>query len=136
MLAALTCLVGSISIQAADNPPADQSGELWEVTTQMSMEGMPMALPAHTTKVCTQKEWKEPPPMDERQKCQTTEFKWEGPKATWKVKCAGPPPTEGTGEITRTSADAYTGLIQLKSEEVTMKVKLDGRKVGACELKK
>src|SRR5262245_1334381 len=124
LLASLLGAAGSTSLRA-DDKPAAKDGELWEVTTQMSMEGMPMALPAHTTKVCAAKEWKEPPAMDDRQKCVSSDFKWEGSKATWKVKCAGPPAMEGTGEITRSEA-AYNGLIQLKSDETTMKIKLDG----------
>jgi len=131
-------LLSSVPIHASDTPPGPgdkATGDLWEVTSQMSMEGMPMAMPAQTHKVCAPKEWKEPPPgMDERQKCQVSDFKSEGPKVSWKARCAGPPEMTGVGEITRSSADAYTGLIKFAVSEGSMKVTLTGRRVGPCEL--
>jgi len=130
-------LLGSIPLRAADTPPAGgakETGDLWESTTQMSMEAMPMALPAQTRKICAPKEWKEPPAgMDERQKCQNSEFKAVGPKTTWKVICAGPPAMTGEGEITRNGADAYTGQIKFASEEGAMTIKLSGKRVGPCD---
>ncbi len=133
-------LVSSFLVQADDKPPATeakQTGDLWEVTSQMSMEGMPMALPTQTHKVCAPKEWKEPPAaMDERQKCQMSDFKSAGSTVNWKVRCAGPPAMAGEGEITRDGADAYTGLIKFTSPDGSMKVKLGGRRLGDCDLAK
>lgn len=128
--------LGSIPVQAAEQPAADakESGDLWEVTSQMSMEGMPTALPAQTHKVCAPKEWKEAPGgMDERQKCRTSDFKMTGPKATWKITCAGPPAMNGDGEITRNGSDAYSGAIKFTSSDGSMTVKLTGRRVGTCD---
>ena len=131
-------LLSSIPVPAADTPPAaatKETGDLWEVTSQMSMEGVPMALPAQKLKVCAPKEWKEPPGgMDERQKCKNSDFKVEGPKATWKTTCAGPPAMTGEGEITRDGADAYTGAIKFSSEEGSMTIKLSGKRLGPCEI--
>jgi len=129
--------LSSIPVRAADTPPAGgakETGDLWEATSQMSMEGMPMALPAQTLKVCAPKEWKEPPAaMDERQKCQNSDFKATGPKATWRVRCAGPPAMTGDGEITRNGADAYAGQIKFTSQDGAMTIKLTGKRVGACD---
>jgi len=114
---------------------AKDPGEKWEVTSQMSMEGMPMAMPARTSTVCAPKEWKEPPAgSDEGQKCQTSDFKVVGTKATWKVTCAGPPAMTGEGEITRESADAYSGTIKFTSEGSSITIKLRGKRLGTCEL--
>lgn len=133
-------LVSSIPVRAADTPPGNASketGDLWEVTSRMSMEGMPMEVPAQKAKFCAAKEWKEPPAQaDEQQKCQNSDFRLEGQKATWKVRCAGPPPMTGDGEITRNGADAYTGAIRFASEMGTMTMKLDGKRLGACDLPK
>jgi len=135
-IATLVLLI-SLPVLAADTPPTTapkETGDLWESTSQMSMEGMPMALPAQTRKICTSKEWKEPPAAtDERQKCQNSEFKAVGPKATWKVICAGPPAMTGEGEITRNGADAYTGQIKFASEEGAMTIKLSGKRLGPCD---
>jgi len=121
-------------VAAADTAPASAPGDIWEVTSQMSMEGMPMALPANKVKVCAPKEWKEPPGgADEAHKCTNSDFKVEGAKATWKVTCAGPPAMSGDGEITRASADAWSGAIKFTSSRGAMTVKLGGLRLGGCE---
>lgn len=110
-------------------------GDLWEVTSQMSMEGVPMAFPANKVKVCAAKEWKEPPgSADERRKCTNSDFKMDASgKATWKVTCAGPPAMSGEGELTREGADAWSGAIRFASSEGAMTVKLGGVRLGDCE---
>jgi uncharacterized protein DUF3617 len=124
-----------LALAAEPAAPAKETGDLWEVTTQMSMEGMPMSLPANTTKVCAPKEWKEPPGgADERHKCRNSDFKKEGAKATWKVVCAGPPEMTGDGEITRSGDDAYAGSIKFHSSEGNMNLKLNGKRLGTCEV--
>jgi hypothetical protein len=75
-----------MAVLTAETEPAAkarETGDLWEVTFKMSMEGMPMEMPAHRMKVCTTREWKKPPaPENEQQKCQYSDFKVVGPKAT------------------------------------------------------
>jgi hypothetical protein len=137
--AALIPLVALISIPvlAADTAPAPakEIGDSWEVTSQMAMDGMPMSLPAHTMKVCTAKEWKEPPVVaDERRKCRNTDFKKDGAKITWKTVCESPDMT-GEGEITR-SGDTYTGSLKFTSAQGSMTTKLSGKRLGDCEIKK
>ena len=130
-------MLSSLPILAAAQPCRGQGepGDLWEVTSQMSMEGMPMSMPARTIKVCSPKEWKEPPgPADEQMKCKTSDFKKDGAKVTWKGVCAGPPEMTGNGEITRNGADSYTGTIKFTSSQGTMTLKLNGRRLSACEL--
>ena len=130
-------LLSSIPVLAAGAEPpaaASGSGDLWEVTSQMSMEGMPMALPAQKVKVCSAKVWTEAPgATDERRKCESSDFRMDGPKATWKVTCAGPPAMTGEGEITRDGDDAHSGAIKFTSSEGAMTIKLNGRRVGACD---
>ncbi len=104
-------------------------GDLWATTSQMSMEGMPMAMPAKTTNVCSAKEWKEPP--GGQKNCKNTNMKVVGNKVTWEVECTGPTMT-GLGEINR-DGDAYTGSIKFKVEQGNMTVKLTGRKIGGCD---
>jgi hypothetical protein len=121
--------------RAAEAPAAGGTGDLWSVTTQMSMEGMPMALPSNTMKVCASKDWTEPPGgADERRKCTNSDFKVEGPKATWKTTCAGPPAMSGEGEIVRDGADAYNGTIKFTSADGNMTVKISGRRLGGCDV--
>ena len=105
-------------------------GDLWETTSQMSMEGMPMAMPAQTVKVCSAKDWKQPP--GGQKNCTNTNMKIVGNKVTWEVKCTGPAMT-GTGEINRDGANAYTGSIKFMSDQGNMTVRLSGRKLGDCD---
>lgn len=136
LAAAAFLLLVSISFLAADPQPAaaaDQPGDLWEVTSKMSMEGMPMELPATKLKVCSAKVWTEPPGMDQRQKCTTSDFTTTEVGVTWKMTCEGPPAMTGEGEITRQGADAYTGAIKFASADGNMTIKLNGRRVGGCD---
>lgn len=110
-------------------------GDLWSMTSQMSVEGMPMALPSNTVKVCTAREWTEPPGgADERRKCTNSDFRTDGPKVTWKVTCAGPPAMTGDGEIVRDGDSAYAGSIKFTSSEGAMTLKLTGKKLGECKV--
>ncbi len=133
ILIAMLVLTGPAGIPAAVSPPpaeAGKTGDLWDVTSRMSMEGMEM--PGRTMKVCAAKEWKEPPaPADEQQKCRYSDFRVVGSRATWKVRCSNPAMT-GEGDITR-NGDSYTGVISFTTEHGIMKMKIDGKRVGDCD---
>ena len=133
-LIAMLVLRSPAAAPAAASPsaaPAGKTGDLWEVTTRMSMEGMEM--PGQTQKVCAAKEWKEPPaPANEQQKCSYSDFKVVGSRATWKVRCTSPEMT-GEGDITRKGSDSYTGTIKFTTEHGAMTLKLDGKRVGDCD---
>ena len=128
---------GLAAVAVAANAPAappKETGDQWEVTSQVSMEGLPMALPANTSKICAPREWKEPPvAANEHQKCTNSDFKREGAKVTWKTVCTGEMAMTGEGEITR-QGDSYTGSIKFTSADGTMTTKLSGKKLGACEV--
>ena len=118
---------------AEEPAPAKQKGDSWEVTSQMSMEGMPMALPAHTMKVCAQKD--QPPVQgDEKHKCTNSDFRKDGQKVTWKTVCEGG--MTGAGEITYSDADHYAGQIKFSSSQGNMTAKLSGKRLGDCDLPK
>lgn len=108
------------------------TGDMWEVTSQMTMEGMPpgMGMPAQTRRVCSTKEWTKPPVAQDDRSCQTTDFKGSATKVNWKMKCDG---MTGEGEINRTSPDAYTGWMKMTMSEGTMTMNLSGRRVGDCD---
>jgi hypothetical protein len=118
----------TMSLLAAE--PAGETGDLWEVTTKMSIEGMPMEMPARTSRNCSARVWTAPPSGGPGQ-CSDTEFRQDGNKVTWKTSCSGPPASTGIGEITR-DGDSYTGLIRFTSAEGNMTIRLNGRRVGAC----
>lgn len=54
-------LLASSPLLNADQSATTTVGDLWEVTSQMSMEGMDMQMPAQTSQVCAPKTWTQPP---------------------------------------------------------------------------
>jgi hypothetical protein len=134
VLAATLLLAASTLAARAEAPPASAPGDLWEVTSQMSMEGMPMKFPANKVKVCAAKEWKEPPgAADERRRCTSSDFAMDASgKATWKTTCAGPPPMSGEGELTRQGPDAWSGTIKFATEGGVMTLTLGGKRLSGC----
>jgi hypothetical protein len=112
---------------------ADPPGDLWQTTSQMAMEGMPMAMPANTLKLCTAREWTRPPPPPPGQTCTQSNFQRSGNKVSWDQTCTGQMETTGHGEITFDSADSYTGSIKTTAEGMTMTIRLSGKKLGTCD---
>lgn len=123
-------LLGLLPVLAAETPA---KGDLWEVTSKMSMEGLSMQMPAQTGKYCAAKVWTSPPAGDNpRQKCKRSEYTATNDKITWIESCESPAMT-GKGEITRQGNDAYTGSISYASAQGNMTIKLSGRKIGDCD---
>ena len=126
-------LLGLLPSLLVADPPA--AGDLWQVTSKMSMEGLPMELPAQTMQLCTARVWTRPPAGDNpQQNCKRTDYVVtdNGNKITWTESCTSPAMT-GKGEITRQGNDAYTGFIKYVSEEGNMTIKLSGHKTGSCD---
>jgi hypothetical protein len=128
LIAATSALLLIIVPVRADDP----AGVLWEMTSQMAMEGMPMAMPAHTVKVCTARQWTRPPPGG-NQSCVNTNYRRVGNKATWTMQCSGEMSMTGTGEMTFDGTDSYTGVINATMEGTDVKIHLSGRKIGTCD---
>jgi Protein of unknown function (DUF3617) len=128
LLAASSVFLLTLTFARADDPP----GVLWETTSQMVMEGMPMAMPPQTVKVCTAKEWRKPPPGGDPT-CVHSNFQRDGNKATWSMQCSGEMPMQGTGEITFDGSDSYTGVIKATAQGMAMTIKLSGKKLGTCD---
>ena len=92
-----------------------------------------MQMPATTQKVCSAKEWKEPPGASDKQRnCTSSNMKTVDNKITWDIACTGPTMT-GTGEIIRAGTDSYSGSMKLTAPQGTMTIKLTGKKLGECD---
>jgi hypothetical protein len=132
LLAVSLCLVFALFVSGprADEPAA--TGELWEVISQMSMEGMPMAMPAQKMKVCAAQNWTQPPGgNNEERGCTSSDMVRDGDKVTWTSVCADG--MSGTGEITFDGDDAYAGEIHYASDEGNIVIKLTGHRIGDCD---
>ena len=125
------CLVSLLALSTMP-AHADANGDLWEVTSQMTMEGMPagMGMSAQTRRECTAHEWTKPPVSQDDRGCKPSEFVSTPTKTTWNITC---PDVTGSAEITRTSPDAYTGWMKMTMAQGTMTLNLTGRRVGDCD---
>jgi uncharacterized protein DUF3617 len=112
----------------------------WEVKMEMEMAGMPMQMPPMTSTQCiTPDEAKDPnksvPQMGRGgrgpQNCTVSDYKTEGNKVTWTMKCEGQQPMTGTGEFLY-AADAYTGTIKMQTGRGDMTMKYTGKRTGDC----
>ena len=128
LAAAASLILLALAPARADDPP----GVLWEMTSQMEMVGMPMAMPPNKLKICTAREWTRPPPGGD-QTCVNTNFQRTGNKASWDMQCSGEMPMSGHGEITFEGEDSYSGTIDATAEGMTMKINLSGTKIGTCD---
>ena len=128
LAAAAALVLLALSPARSDDPP----GVLWQMTSQMEMVGMPMALPPNTVKVCTARVWNKPPPGGDNT-CVNSNFQRVGNKATWDMQCSGEMPMTGTGEMTFEGTDAYSGVITATADGMSMKINLSGKKIGTCD---
>jgi hypothetical protein len=89
-------------------------GEYWEMTFKMEMAGMPMAMPARTTKICIAKgSERDPRKAAPNKECEFSDVKIVGNKSSWTMRCNhdGEIMT-GVGEFTGT-ADKSDGTMHL-----------------------
>jgi Protein of unknown function (DUF3617) len=124
--ASLLALLAFSTLPVLGDPAAD--GDSWEVTSKMSMEGVPMDMPAQTSRVCTRRD--EAPTENRDPSCRNSEMTRVGSKITWRIECAN---SKGRGELVYSSPDAYTGSLRFESPEGVMILTLSGKRVGSCQ---
>ena len=121
--ACLALLVGAASAAGSD--------DLWEVTTQMNIPGMPSGMGGQTRQVCTEKGDAKTAMAREDSKCKVTDFKETGTRIQMTVQCP-----DGTGTIDNTYNAArteYKGTMKMTSKQGEMTMAMQGRKVGTCD---
>ncbi|MFO1466546.1 MAG: DUF3617 family protein [Steroidobacteraceae bacterium] len=119
--------------QAVADEATAKKGDLWQTSSQMSMDAMPMAVPAQTMQVCAAKNGTEPPAAHSSQhNCKNSDYQRVGNKVTWAVQCTGPDMT-GTGEIVYDTPSSYSGALHFKSADGNVTIKLTGKKIGECD---
>jgi hypothetical protein len=139
--AVMTTAVVALSLAVfAQGPRRDGR---WEVKMEMEMAGMPPGMPPFTTTQCiTPEEAKDPeksmPQMGRGGRgrggdpnCKMTDYKMDGNKATWSMKCEGDQPMTGKGEFVY-EADAYNGTITMETGRGAMKMKYSAKRLGDC----
>lgn len=135
---AIAFLLMAVPIPPADaqHDEAPTAGVAWEVTSQLTMEGMPLSPPAQTQKVCAPVTWTKPPGTDNDERgCVNSNFERLDNTVTWTSSCTGPPEMAGLGEIVfeDETAQAYNGRIEYASDDGHVVIILGGRVVGTCD---
>ena len=114
---------------------------LWEITTKMEIEGMPMKMPPrkHTQCLTNKNMLKTMVPKEQAQEeeCKITDQKISGNTVTWTMKCKGEDAMEVTGKTTY-HGDTFEGTITMipnNPEEGKMKMinHISGRRIGECK---
>lgn len=127
--AAVLCVLGFV---AAPAQAQQKDGDLWEVTSEMSMPGMPagMQMPGGGPRdVCVKRNDPSPPVAAER--CEMYDRRQSGSTYSWKMRCEGN--TTGSGDITYEGRDRYRGTMTMNHEGQAMTMKLAGRRLGDCD---
>ena len=130
-LAALAaCALLPFAALAADD------GELWEVTTQMNIPGMPAGMAGMggaPQRVCNGKDPKEDAMRrPDMQKCKVVDMKQTATRMTLTMSCP-----EGQAVIDQTYNAArteYKGTMTMKTRDGDMVMNMSGRKVGTCDV--
>lgn len=126
-------LPSPVSGPRADDTPA-AAGDLWEIVSQMSMEGFPMSMPAQKLHVCAAKNSTEPPGANNEERgCTGSDYvhNEEENSVTWTSVC--PDGMSGQGEITFDGDDAYSGEIHYSSDDGNIIIHLSGHRIGDCD---
>lgn len=116
----------------------------WEVKMEMDVPGMPAGMPPMSTTQCiTPEEARDPQkamPQGGRggrgmnEACKVSDYKVEGNKVSWSMKCDPPQAMTGTGEFTY-SGDTYTGVMKMDRDGQVMTMKYTGKRLGDCDRK-
>ncbi|HJW94388.1 MAG TPA: DUF3617 family protein [Thermoanaerobaculia bacterium] len=106
----------------------------WQIT--MEMEGTPVKMPPMTFTHCVTKEDTENPENAvpkgrQNANCKVSDFKVDGNKVSWSVKCEGKQPVDGHGELTF-DGDSYSGWSKMKMGENEITTKMSGKRLGDC----
>lgn len=112
---------------------AQGSGELWEISTQMNIPGMPAGMGGQTQRVCQGDDPERRAASDKDQKeCKVTDKKQTATRTTITMVCR-----QGTMTVDQQYNAARTefkGSIRMNSKDGDFVMNTTGRKVGACNV--
>ena len=125
----ITSIAAAVAIAAVAVVQAQgRKGDLWDITSQMEMPGMPMAMPASTQQVCV---GKDQPPFRAREGCRITDQQKLPTGWSWKMICNDG--TTADGNMSYQGTAAWTGMMNMKMKEGAANLKLAGKRVGECD---
>jgi hypothetical protein len=121
----------------ADKPKVDMEEGLWEITTEVKMEGMPFQMPPSTHTQCITQEDLVPDTgqaEQAEQKCEVTNLKVEGNTVTYDLICAADDHKMTSHSSITYEKDRMQGSMTATMEpnNMTMSYTLTGRRIGDC----
>jgi Protein of unknown function (DUF3617) len=123
LAACLASLIGTAGAAGND--------ELWEVSTQMNMAGLPAGMGARTSQVCTEKGDPKKAMTQGNDKCKVTDLKQTGNSVHMAMSCPeGDMVVDTTYNAARTE---YKGTMKMTSKQGDMTMNMQGRKIGTCD---
>jgi hypothetical protein len=110
-----------------------QSGEMWEITSQMNIPGMPAGMGAQTNRVCQGDDpERAAAEKKDRQECKVVDKKQSANRLQVTMKCK-----DGTMTIDQQYNAARTefkGVMKMTSKDGDMTINTTGRRIGACDV--
>ena len=113
---------------------AQGSDQLWEVTMQMEMPGMPMAMPAQVRRVCVAQNHKDEDLIPRQGNCRVLDSKRAGNRLTYTMACTGEQAMTVSGDMTF-GANSYEGRMLMKTtggDSMEMSQRFTGKRAGDC----
>jgi hypothetical protein len=118
----LGCAAASLAMAQGATP-----GEKWRVKTTMQMSGMSM--PGQSMEICKPTD-ADSVPMKTDDNCQIYDVKRTGNSQSFKMRCTGEEPVEGSAEFTYLGPDRYQGKMLMKMRGESMTMAYEGEKLG------
>jgi hypothetical protein len=115
---------------------AANDGQLWEMTVQMNMAGMPAGMmQPRTQQVCQSKDFRNAHGNDGKSRCTISNLKDTPSRVTYDIRCEGKPPTTGKAEFNfANNRQKVDGTMQMSTGQGDMTMKMSGRNLGsACD---
>ncbi len=109
----------------------------WQMTIEVDMPNAPVKIPPTTFTHCVTQEDVDNPERSipksgrDNPNCKMSDYKIEGNKVTWTMKCEGKQPMTSEGQMTF-SGDSFSGWtkVHMKDQEITSK--MSGKRLGDC----
>jgi hypothetical protein len=129
---ALAALALAGAVYAPLAASAAGNDELWEVSTQMNIPGMPAGMGGMKQQVCQDKDpRKQGPQGKDMENCKVTDVKESGTRFTISMTCPqGKAVIDQTFNAARTE---YKGTMKMTTRDGDMTMNMSGRKIGACD---
>lgn len=128
-------LFSSLSDVYAEMPDIKEG--LWEISSQASIPGMPMQMPAVTMEQCFTKESMQPDNILQQNNCQMNEMTIQNNLAQWRMTCEQEGMTmQGSGNI-QYQKTQFSGVFDMTMSgapqgNMSIQTKLSGRYIGQC----